>query len=147
MLACLRYRFRVEEYGVSKKMPLSRRRSSRRSPGQKRPPSPAREAQLDDVVDIIFNPVYGYGRLLLPTDTVVAHVLLLNRALAERQKSLGRALTLEELDKEYTDLMDWLVAQDLCWHEQDVPALISKEEWLQAQQIAIQQLAEGKEVI
>jgi hypothetical protein len=103
--------------------------------------------QLDDVVDIIFNPVYGYGRLLLPTDTVVAHVLLLNRALAERQKSLGRALTLEELDKEYTDLMDWLVAQDLCWHEQDVPAIISKEEWLQAQQTAIQQLAEGKEVI
>jgi hypothetical protein len=103
--------------------------------------------QLDDVVNILFNPVYGYGRLLLPTDTVVAHVLLLNRALAERQKSLGRVLTLEELDKEYTALMDSLVAQDLCWHEQDVPALISKEKWLQAQQTAIQQLVEGKEVI
>jgi hypothetical protein len=102
---------------------------------------------LDDVVDIIFNPVYGYGKLLLPAETVVAHVLLLNRALAERQKSLGRALTLGELDKEYTDLMDWLVAQDLCWHEQDVQPFISKEEWLQAQQTAIQQLAEGKEVI
>jgi hypothetical protein len=30
---------------------------------------------LDDVVDMIFNPVYGYGRLLQPTDTVGAHVL------------------------------------------------------------------------
>ncbi len=132
---------------MSKRKPPSQNRRRQRPPGQKCPPSPAREVQLDDVVDIIFNPVYGYGRLLLPTDTVVAHVLLLNRALAERQKSLGRALTLEELDKEYTDLMDWLVAQDLCWHEQDVPAIISKEEWLQAQQTAIQQLAEGKEVI
>jgi hypothetical protein len=119
-----------------------RTRTSRRHPAAQ-----PGEWQLDDVVDIIFNPVYGYGRLLLPTDTVVAHVLLLNRALAERQKSLGRALTLEELDEEYMALMDWLVAQDLCWHEQDVPALISKEEWLQAQQTAIQQLAEGKEVI
>lgn len=132
---------------MSKRKPPSQKRRRRRLPGQKCPPSPAREVQLDDVVDIIFNPVYGYGRLLLPTDTVVAHVLVLTRALAERQKSLGRALTLEELDKEYTDLMDWLVAQDLCWHEQDVPAIISKEEWLQAQQTAIQQLAEGKEVI
>jgi hypothetical protein len=39
------------------------------------------------------------------------------------------------------------VVQDLCWHEQDVPAIISKEEWLQAQQTAIRQLAEGKELI
>jgi hypothetical protein len=62
--------------------------------------------QLDDAVDIIFNPVFGYGRLLLPRDTVLARALLLNPTLAERQKSLGRALTLERLDKEYTDLLD-----------------------------------------
>jgi hypothetical protein len=132
---------------VSKRKRLSLRRGRGRPSSRKRSPSTSRELQLDDVVDIIFNPVYGYGRLLQPTDTVVAHVLLLNRALAERQKSLGRPLTLDELDEEYTALMDWLVTEDLCWEEQDVPALISKEKWLQAQQTAIQQLADGKEVL
>ena len=72
----------TERYHVSKRKPPSQKRRRRRLPGQKCPPSPAREVQLDDVVDIIFNPVYGYGRLLLPTDTVVAHVLVLTRALA-----------------------------------------------------------------
>ena len=125
----------------------SGKKKAKRPSSERIQAAPAREVQLDDVVDIIFNPVYGYGKLLLPTETVVAHVLLLNRELAEKQKSLGRPLTLDELDQEYTALMDWLVAQDLCWHEQVVPAFISKEEWLQAQQTAIQQLAEGKEVI
>ena len=74
-------------------------------------------------------------------------MLTLNEELAERQKSLGRALTLEELDEEFTALMELLVVQGLCRHVQDVPAIISKEEWLQAQQTAIQQLAEGKEVL
>jgi hypothetical protein len=102
---------------------------------------------LEDVVGILFNPVYSYGKLLLPSEIVVAHVFRLNEELAERQKSQGRAFTLEELDEEYTALMDRLVAQGLCWHEQDVPAVISKEEWLQTQQTAIERLAEGEDIL
>lgn len=109
--------------------------------------NPTREWQAEDVASVIFNPVYGYGRLLLPSDTVVAHVLGLNRALAERQRSLGRALTLDELDEEYTALMDRLVAQGLCRREADVPALISKEEWLGAQQVAIRRLVNGEDMV
>ena len=101
---------------------------------------------MDDVVDVLFNPVYGYGRLLLPANTVVGHVMLLNRALAEKQHSLGRVLTLDELDQEYTALMDWLVAQGLCHEVQDVPPIISKEQWLQTQQTAIGQMAAGEDI-
>jgi hypothetical protein len=101
---------------------------------------------VKDVVGVLFNPVYGYGRLLLPADTVVSHVMLLNRTLAEKQTSLGRALTLDELDQEYTALMDWLVSHGLCRHVQDVPTIISKEKWLQTQQAAIQRMAAGEDI-
>lgn len=101
---------------------------------------------MEDVVGVLFNPVYGYGRLLLPADTVVSHVMLLNRTLAEKQKSLGRVLTLDELDEEYTALMDWLVTCGLCQRVQEVPTIISKEEWLQTQQAAIQRMAAGEDI-
>jgi hypothetical protein len=88
---------------------------------------------MEDVLGNLFNPVYGYGRLLDPSEVVVVRVINLNEELAERQKTLGRTLTLDELDEEFTALMDDLVAQGLCRHIQDVPSIISKERWLSTQ--------------
>jgi hypothetical protein len=102
---------------------------------------------MEDVLGILLNPVHGYGRLLDPSEVVVARVTNLNVELAERQKTLGRALTLDELGEEFTVPMDDLVAQGLCQHIQDVPSIISKERWLSTQQQAIQRLVEGKEVL
>jgi hypothetical protein len=132
---------------MSRKKQRPRKKKPTRPSEKESQTTPSGEWQAEDVVSIIFNPVYGYGRHLQPLDTVVAHVLRLNRALAERQKSLGRTLTLDELDEEYTALMDRLVAQGLCWHEQDAPPLVSKEQWLRAQQVAIRRLVNGEEIV
>ncbi len=56
-------------------------------------------------------------------------------------------MTLDELDEDFTALVDDPVAQGLCRHIQDVPSIIAKERWLSTQQQAIQRLAEGKEVL
>ena len=102
---------------------------------------------MEEVLGILLNQVYGHGNPLDPAEVVLTRVFNLNEELAERQKTLGRALTLDELGEEFTVPMDDLVAQGLCQHIQDVPSIISKERWLSTQQQAIQRLVEGKEVL
>ncbi|HSJ58823.1 MAG TPA: hypothetical protein VLC95_16680, partial [Anaerolineae bacterium] len=94
----------------------------------------------DRLSTILFNPVYGYGRWLEPRDVVAAHVLSKNVELAARQRAQGCTLTLDELDAEFVALMDDLVTGGLCRRLQDLPPLIPKAKWLQAQQETIRRL-------
>ena len=72
------------------------------SPGRGRAPA----GRVDSLATILCNPVYGYGRWLEPSELVAAHVLSKNVELAAKQKAQGSTLTLDELDAEFTALMD-----------------------------------------
>jgi hypothetical protein len=93
---------------------------------------------------LLFNPVYGYGRWLKPAEVVVAQVLARNVELAERQRTEECVLTLDELDIEFTSLMDELVAAGLCQRMEDLPPIVPQETWFRAQQRTIRRLAEGE---
>jgi hypothetical protein len=95
---------------------------------------------------MLCNPVYGYGRWLEPRGVVAAHVLSKNVELAARQKAQGHTLTLDELDAEFTALMDELVAGGFCQQLEDLPPLVPKATWLQAQQTTIRRLMAGEEL-
>jgi hypothetical protein len=98
----------------------------------------------DSMATILCNPVYGYGRWLEPREVVAAHVLSKNVELAARQKARGHTLTLDELDAEFVALMDELVAGGFCQRLQDLPPIVPKTTWLQAQQETIRRLAAGE---
>jgi hypothetical protein len=123
---------------MSKKRERPRSRNSRRRMAATDPD--------DSLATILFNPVYGYGRWLEPRAVVAAHVLGKNVELAARQRAQGHTLTLDELDVEFTALMDELVAGGFCLRLQDLPPLVPKTTWLRAQQVTIQKLMIGEEL-
>jgi hypothetical protein len=55
-------------------------------------------------------------------------------------------LTLDELDEEFTALLDDLVSEGLCQRMQDLPPLVPKAEWLRTQQEVIHRLVVGEEL-
>jgi hypothetical protein len=122
--------------------------SKKRERPRSRNPRRRTEAQVrdDSVATILCNPVYGYGRWLEPRELVAAHVLSKNVELAARQKAQGRTLTLDELDAEFVALMDELVAGGFCQRLQDLPPLVPKTTWLQAQQATMRRLMAGEEL-
>ncbi|MGD2207507.1 MAG: hypothetical protein PVH17_12095 [Anaerolineae bacterium] len=103
-----------------------------------------RKKQKPDPMTILCNPMYGYGRWLEPTAVVVDQVLKRNVELAERQKRTGQAMTLEELDAEFTAVLDDLEEDGFCRRMPDLPPLVPKETWLRAQQEFINRLVTGR---
>jgi hypothetical protein len=95
---------------------------------------------------MLCNPVYGYGRWLEPREVAAAHVFNRDAELAEKQKALGRTLTLDELDAEFTALLDDLVGGGLCRRMQDLPPIVPKVTWLRAHQEVIYRLMVGEEL-
>jgi hypothetical protein len=119
----------------------------REHPRRRRPTPRFRGTSRDEsLVTIFCNPVYGYGRWLEPKEVAAAHVFIRDVELAEKQEALGRTLTLDELDAEFTALMDDLVAGGLCRRMQDLPPIVSKTTWLLAHQELIYRLMEGEEL-
>ena len=123
-------------------MSNKRERPRSQSPRRRR----AAAGRDDSLAIILCNPVYGYGRWLEPSELVAAHVLSKKVELAARQKAQGCTLTLDELDAEFTALMDDLVAGGFCQRLQDLPPIVPKATWLQAQQETMRRLMAGEEL-
>ena len=94
---------------------------------------------------MLHDPLYAYGQVLEPAEQVVGHVLALNVELADRQKELKRPPTLEELDQEYTNLINYLLGEGICRHVADVEPIVPKETWLRAQLVDVQRIVDGKD--
>ncbi len=135
---------------MSKKRSQRGARSSRWSDGTKginpaRPrPLKGEPMSANDVRDILNNPVYGYGIVLEPFDVAIAQVAALNRQLADEQRERGREFSLQELDQRFQKLFERLVNEGICKRGPDAPPIVTKEEWLKAQQVAIGRLARGE---
>jgi recombinase len=93
---------------------------------------------------MLTNPVYGYGIVLEPTEVVSKQVQQLERALAREHNERGKSFSVTELDQRFQALFRQLVEEGLCRREPDAQPLITKEEWLKAQQAAIERLARGE---
>lgn len=101
------------------------------------------EFTVEDVVSMLHDPVYGYGRVLAPREEAAGFFVELNRELAEQCGRSGQLPTIDELDSVFSAALVWLVDQGICWHMADVEPLVRKELWLQAQQSEIRRIAQG----
>ncbi len=90
---------------------------------------------------MLANPVYAYGWVLEPANVVTHAVLLLREELAKEQRERGAACSLDELDQRFQSLFTDLVKDGLCNRGPDTTPLVSKETWLRAQQVSIDQLS------
>ncbi len=93
---------------------------------------------------MLSNPRYDYGIVLEPLAVASAAVMQLNRELAAEQRQSGRVLSLEELDQRFQMLFAKLVEDGICSRGPDTAPYVPKEQWLQAQQVAIDRLSRGE---
>ena len=120
-----------------------RRRMPKRSPRLEREKS-ARPWTAGDVRNLLTNPVYGYGIVLEPMDQVPAAMQQFEQQLAEEEAKRGFGFTLPELDERFQLLFASLVENGSFTRGPDATPTLSKETWLQAQQVAIGRLARGE---
>lgn len=131
-------------------MPRRRNPVTRRSSG---PDKPERQSQKNDaawtaeqVQGMLANPVYGYGWVLEPAEMVIHAVLLLREQLAREQRERGHRISLDDLDQRFQSLLTNLVRDGMCTRRQDTSPLVSKETWLKAQQVSIDQLSTREDI-
>jgi hypothetical protein len=135
---------------MAKKRSLRMARSSRQGDvtktDQARPVAPMgqRPFSAKDIREILSNPTYGYGIVLEPTEVAGAAVMQLNRHLADEQRRRGEPFSLGELDQRFQALFAKLVEDGICRRGPGAQPFIPKEEWLQAQQVAVDRLAHGE---
>ncbi len=96
------------------------------------------------VRDMLTNPIYGYGVVLLPADQVPLAIQQFEEQLANEQSKRGFAFTLQELDERFQAHFKSLVESGSFALGRDAPPLIDKETWLKAQQVAISRIARGE---
>jgi len=101
------------------------------------------EFTVEDVVAMLHDPVYGYGRVLKPQEAAVGFVVELNKELAEQYECLERLPTIDELDAIFSAALVWLVDEGICEHTADVEPIVGKTLWLRAQQVQIQRITQG----
>ena len=101
------------------------------------------EFTVQDVVTILHDPIYGYGRVLEPQEEAVGFFVELNRELAGQCGRSGRLPAVDELDSVFSSALSWLIDQGICRHVADVEPLVGKTLWLQVQQSEIRRIAQG----
>jgi hypothetical protein len=120
----------------------------RRNPRSKaNPPRQAtslRAVTTDDVRLMLSSPVYAYGINLQPAERVAEEVMKLNVQLAQVKRETGTTFTLDDLDQRIQALLQHLESDGVCQRGEDYPPIITQEQWLQAQLVAIQKLARGE---
>jgi len=125
-------------------MPTPKRRRTLRRSSSHAHPTPPRGWTARDVRTLLTNPMYGYGIVLEPADRVPAAVQQFEQQLADEQNARGFGFTLQELDERFQAFFASLVARGTFTRSADVPPIVDKETWLQAQQVAIGRLARGE---
>jgi hypothetical protein len=95
---------------------------------------------------MLSDPAYAYGVNLLPAERVADEVMKLNQQLAQQVLETGATFTLDDLDQRFQALFKQLADSGVCRRGKDLPPLVSKEQWLQAQWATIQRLARGEEL-
>ena len=98
---------------------------------------------VEDVVTVLHDPRYGYGRVLEPQEEAVSFFVELNKELAEQCGRPDRLPTISELDVIVSAALDWLVKQGICQRGADMEPIVAKEVWLQAQQSEIRRITQG----
>ncbi len=93
-----------------------------------------------DVLDMVNNPIYGYGLVLEPMGDLVEAVDDFVHALAERPEEY----TVEALDREFQGLFVRLERSGRYRRLPDAPTLVTKELWLGAQLSHIRQIRAGE---
>jgi hypothetical protein len=95
---------------------------------------------------MLSDPAYAYGVNLLPAERVADEVMRLNTQIAQDVRAAGATFTLNALDRRFQALLKRLEEPGICRRGEDVPPIISKELWLQAQWATIQKPARGDEL-
>lgn len=98
------------------------------------------------VKDVAGSSIYDYALNLQPSETVVKHIMNLNRQLAAESRKHGREISLEELDQRFQALFTNLLEAGICKRGPDAPPLLSKEQFLFAQRTIIARLIDGEEL-
>jgi hypothetical protein len=101
------------------------------------------EFTVEDVVTMLHDPMYGYGRVLAPQEGAVGFFVELNKELAEECERWGRLPTIDELDSVFSAALVWLVDEGICQHVADIEPLVGKELWLRAQLGEIRRITLG----
>ncbi len=93
---------------------------------------------------MLSGPVYAYGVNLLPAEYVAEGVMKLNAQLAHEVRETGATFTLDDLDRRFQTLLKRLEEDGTCRRGEDLPPIVTKEQWLRAQLVAVQKLARGE---
>jgi hypothetical protein len=93
---------------------------------------------------MLSDPAYAYGVNLLPAERVADEVMKLNARLAQQVRDNSVTFTLDDLDQRFQTLLKQLQDSGVCHRGEDIPPIIPKEQWLQAQLLTIQKLARGE---
>ncbi len=103
----------------------------------------------EDTLRTLHDPVYGYGWTFRPHDLVIGEVIVLTWELAARERTLGRALTLDELDQAYDGLFAQLAQGGRCRRVASEEPPVAKERWLASKQATIRRYREsaGEEAV
>jgi len=109
-------------------------------------PTKSRYVTVDDVRQILTNPVYGYGINFEPVERVTQAVMQLNQTLARQMQLSNTAPTLAELDQHFQALFQTLEESGRCTRTSECPPIVSRDVWLESQQIIIERLSRGEEV-
>jgi hypothetical protein len=97
-----------------------------------------------DVRRMLSDPAYGYGVNLQPVERATEAVMQLDQQLAQKVRESGVTFTLDDLDQRFQALLKQLEDSGVCHRGEDLPPIVTKEQWLQAQWAAIQRLARGE---
>ena len=95
---------------------------------------------------MLSDPGYAYGVNLLPAERVTEAVMKLNAQLAKQVRDNSVTFTLDDLDQRFQALLKQLQDSGVCHRGEDIPPIITKEQWLQAQLLTIQKLAQGEQL-
>jgi hypothetical protein len=93
---------------------------------------------------MLSDPAYAYGINLLPAERVAEEVMQLNTQLAKQVRETGTTFTLNDLDERFQALLRKLEESGTCQRGEDLPPIVTKEQWLQAQWATIQKFARGE---
>ena len=120
---------------------MRRNTRPRANPRQQAPPGQPFTAA--DVRRLLSDPAYAYGVNLLPAERVADEVMKLNAQLAREVRETGATFTLDDLDQRFQALLKQLEDSGVCRRGEDLPPIVTKEQWLQTQLTTIQKLAWG----
>ena len=96
-----------------------------------------------DVRRMLSDPAYGYGVNLQPVERATEAVMQLDQQLAQKVRESGVTFTLDDLDQRFQALLKQLEDSGVCHRGEDLPPIVTKEQWLQTQLTTIQKLAWG----